>query len=29
MKVPYEGRALIGHDSNNHVVPFGQVISRG
>jgi len=26
MKVPYEGRALIGHDSNNHVVPFGLVV---
>ena len=29
MKKPYEGRALIGHDSNNHVVPFGQVIPAG
>ena len=28
MTVPYEGRAKIGHDSNNHVVPFGQVIPR-
>jgi len=28
MKVPYEGRAMIGHDSNNHVVPFGQVIAK-
>jgi muramoyltetrapeptide carboxypeptidase len=28
MKVPYEGRALIGHDSNNHVVPFGQIIPK-
>jgi muramoyltetrapeptide carboxypeptidase len=26
MKVPYEGRALIGHDSANHVVPFGLVV---
>ena len=28
MQVPYEGRALIGHDSNNHVVPFGHVIAK-
>lgn len=26
MKRAYLGRALIGHDANNHVVPFGQVI---
>ena len=26
MHVPYEGRALIGHDANNHVVPFGVVV---
>lgn len=28
MKVPYQGRALIGHDANNHVVPFGQIIPK-
>lgn len=28
MKKPYQGRALIGHDANNHVVPFGQVIPK-
>ncbi|MBN8813915.1 MAG: LD-carboxypeptidase [Sphingomonas sp.] len=28
MKKPYEGRALIGHDAANHVVPFGQVIPK-
>ena len=28
MNVAYEGRAMIGHDSNNHVVPFGQVTAK-
>jgi len=27
MHKTYEGRALIGHDATNHVVPFGQVIA--